>query len=159
MQGTLAQNLMSMPAQGYLRTPPLPAGGLGGLGLLFARWAISQGISRLTLVDVTCNPAHGSAADLQSPDCTTEVVIVTSDVALAEDAAMRTLGRVDGVMHAAGVLRDALLLKQTASSFRDVLAGKVSRGPSKDSNESAAVPLPQYEQTSECTAVLDYRTY
>jgi len=100
-------------------------GGLGGLGLLFARWAVSQDVARLTLVDVTRTPAHGSAADLQSASCATEVVMVSSDVALAEDAAASGAGRVDGVMHAAGVLRDALLLKQTASSFREVLSGKV----------------------------------
>ena len=104
---------------------------MGGLGLLFARWAVSQGVSRLTLVDVTRTPAHGSAADLQSPSCATEVVFLVSDVALSEDAVAGALGRVDGVMHAAGVLRDALLLKQTTSSFREVLAGKVRRGPLK----------------------------
>jgi hypothetical protein len=52
--------------------------------------------------------------------------MLSSDVASAEDAAACGVGRVNGVMHAAGVLRDALLLKQTASSFREVLSGKVS---------------------------------
>ena len=69
-------------------------------------------------------------------------------------------------MHAAGVLRDALLLKQTASSFREVLAGKVCRGHSKAQYSKMAMKInlllfhcQQYEQTSERTAVLVYCTY
>lgn len=66
-------------------------------------------------------------ADLQSNDCPTQVTLVLGDISCAEQTAW--LGRnvkVDGVMHAAGILKDALFLKQTAASFKEVLAGKAS---------------------------------
>lgn len=103
------------------------AGGFGGLGLLFARWAVAEKAAKLTLLDTSARrPAHGSIADLQASGCSTQVAIIAADVAQAEDIQLASLSKVDGVLHAAGVLRDALLSKQTASSFRVVLAGKVS---------------------------------
>ena len=104
------------------------SGGLGGLGLLFARWAIAEDVEKLTLLETSARaPAHGSLADLQGSSCTTEVTVTSADVAQAEGAALASLSKVDGILHAAGVLRDALLTRQTASSFREVLAGKVMR--------------------------------
>lgn len=50
-----------------------------------------------------------------------------ADVSFLEDARLLSQhGKLNGVLHAAGVLRDAVLHKQTAGSFREVLAGKVS---------------------------------
>lgn len=82
-------------------------------------------MSKLTLLDITAEPLHGSLDDFRSTACDTEVVSVAADVARADESAASTLGRVNGVIHAAGVLRDALLLQQSARSFREVLAGKV----------------------------------
>lgn len=97
------------------------AGGLGGLGLLFARWAVSQNAASLTLLDT-------AALSLPRDLCAagTAVTVAASNVALQSTASLLGDAKIDGVLHASGVLRDALLLKQTASNFREVLAGKAS---------------------------------
>ena len=101
------------------------AGGVGGLGLLFARLAVGSQAQRLTLLDVNEAALHNTPADLQSPDCSAEITVTKSDTATKGAADLLGRQRVDGLIHAAGVLRDALILKQTASGFREVLAGKV----------------------------------
>ena len=94
--------------------------------MLFARWATAQNAAKLTLLDVT-TAVNSCPAVFLMPGCDTQITIATADVAMAEAADMAGRERVDGVMHAAGVLRDALLLKQTSASFREVLSGKASR--------------------------------
>ena len=93
--------------------------------MLFARWASAQKAAKLTLLDIT-TAVHGCPADFLMPGCEIQITIATADAATAEAAAVAGRERVDGVMHAAGVLRDALLLKQTSASFREVLSGKAS---------------------------------
>ena len=78
----------------------------------------------MTLVDTNRAPQHDNITDLQS--CESQVTIAMGDVAFSEDARLiSATAKLDGVLHAAGVLRDAVLHKQTATSFREVLAGKV----------------------------------
>ena len=93
--------------------------------MLFARWATAQKSAKLTLLDIAA-AVHSCPADFLMPGCETQITIAAADVAMAEVAAVAGRERVDGVMHAAGVLRDALLLKQTSASFREVLSGKAS---------------------------------
>ena len=88
---------------------------------------LMQGAARLTLMDVISSGQAADSTDLRSPGCTAAVEMLCTDVGSAAGAALlASRGPVDGVLHAAGVLRDALLLKQTAASIRAVLAGKVS---------------------------------
>ena len=101
------------------------SGGVGGLGLLFARLAAASHVRRLILLDINQNFLHSLPADLQSPESVAEVTVKQNDTASKEAAESLGSQRVDGLIHAAGVLRDALFLKQTASSFRAVLSGKV----------------------------------
>lgn len=99
-------------------------GGLGGLGLLFAQWVALQMGQSVQLLDaamhampaVLCQQAH-AVLQICKADCGS-----SEEVAGAKQYGGECIG---GVMHAAGVLQDALLLKQTASSFRAVLSGKV----------------------------------
>lgn len=79
------------------------------------------------MADVHRAPLHGTVSDLQDPTCESEVTFVLADVSYQEDTTLLSInGKLDGVLHAAGVLRDAVLHKQTPKTFREVLAGKVS---------------------------------
>lgn len=103
-------------------------GGMGGLGLLFASYTMLQLISSsIQLVDVAARAlpewlclGTGGAVQVSRADCASHEEV---------HSCRRACGGppVQGVMHAAGVLQDALLLKQTAASFRAVLSGKVGR--------------------------------
>ena len=101
----------------------LITGGLGGLGTLFAQQAVHQGTAKLLLSDTT--PAR--AVPRQLADSWTESCFVSGDISCAANAAelAALAGPVQQVLHAAGVLQDRLLLKQTAASFRAVLSSKV----------------------------------
>ena len=115
-------------------------GGLGGLGLLFADWAGLQGASYVSLLDVALGPLPASIIHPQLPQqqhsfseaaqsCAVSTFLAdsgsTDAMAASTEACMRSQG-VDGVMHAAGVLRDATIANQTPASFRAVLGCKVS---------------------------------
>lgn len=106
------------------------SGGMGGLGLLFARLAVCMQAQQLTLLDVNQKGVHAVPADLQDPTCKLEVTVQLCDSSFREEASLGREQQLSGLIHAAGVLRDALFLKQTAASFREVLAGKVGLKPS-----------------------------
>lgn len=111
---------------------------------------LMQGATRVTLMDVISAGQAADSNDLRSPCCTAAVEMLRADVGSAVGAAiLASKGPVDGVLHAAGVLRDALLLKQTAASFRAVLAGKVCiRGygsmPALAKDQSVFLPSHQH---------------
>lgn len=108
----------------------LITGGLGGLGLAVARWMIAHGARHLALLGRK-GPDEAAAATLaEFQQAGAEVRVFTADVAdanaldraLTEVAA--NLPPVRGVIHAAGVLDDGLLLHQTWAQFDRVLAPK-----------------------------------
>ena len=112
-------------------------GGLGGLGLLFAEWASMQGASHVSLLDVVAAPLPArithtrgldESSDESMPACAISAILADSGsaecMAAAADACMRRWA-VSGVMHAAGMLRDATISNQTPASFRAVLGCKV----------------------------------
>lgn len=93
----------------------LITGGLGGLGLVLARWAAARGASRLVLVGrrPPTDAALASIRELQRDESTVEVraVDVTVEAELAQliteiEASDTPLG---GVIHAAATFDDALL--------------------------------------------------
>jgi len=111
----------------------LISGGAGGLGLLLAeaaaravsspilvlvgRSVLSEGLrSRLSGLE-----ALGARIEYRSLDVSDHVAVsaLVSEVVAAH-------GRLDGVVHAAGVLRDGLVAGKSAADLRAVLAPKVS---------------------------------
>ena len=123
---------MPAPSQGFTSRTGMGqgawiiTGGLGGLGLLFAQWAALQLAARVRLLDVAVRGLPG----FLSQQMGAAIEVVKADCSSRAEAAHgmeggRVYGSIEGLMHAAGVLQDALLLKQTASSFRAVLSGKV----------------------------------
>jgi NAD(P)-dependent dehydrogenase (short-subunit alcohol dehydrogenase family) len=104
----------------------LISGGLGGLGLAVAQWLADNGVERLILA--SRHPADESVRAALGTLRKTgpRVDVVVADIADEEDVrAMLDGVRLSGVIHAAGVLRDAALASQNRSTFEEVLAPKV----------------------------------
>jgi len=101
-------------------------GGLGGLGRLIAE-AVA-GLSGVVLVLSGRGPANGRDAALRERGVTLDYFL--ADVANAEDTQrvvaeiLRRHGRLNGVLHAAGVLRDGLIVNKTAEHASAVFAPK-----------------------------------
>jgi myxalamid-type polyketide synthase MxaB len=110
----------------------LIAGGSSGLGLLTAEWLAENGARDVVLVSrqIADGEIAPSAAELNRLGC--RVSAVRADIADSEAvndlfAALASEGRVvRGVVHAAGVLADGLLMDMEWPRFERVLAPKVS---------------------------------
>jgi NAD(P)-dependent dehydrogenase (short-subunit alcohol dehydrogenase family) len=114
------------PEASYLVT-----GGLGGLGLEVARWLVREGARHVVLLgrSAPSEAVRSRLRELEASGATLQVE--QGDVASPEDVA-RVLGALPpqrplrGVLHAAGVLDDGILLNQDWKRFAAVLAPKVS---------------------------------
>jgi NADPH:quinone reductase-like Zn-dependent oxidoreductase/acyl carrier protein len=121
------ESRVSIRAEGsYLVT-----GGLGGLGLIVARWLAEQGAGQLVLVGragAATAEQQAAVADLTARG--TQVMVARADVAERAQLesilhAVRATGvPLRGIVHAAGLLDDGLLMQQTAARFRTVLRPK-----------------------------------
>ena len=106
----------------------LVTGGLGGLGLTLARWLHDHGAKHLVLTGRSAPKPHAEEvlAELRAAGC--DVVVARGDVGVADDVT-RIVGELTtplrGVFHAAGVLDDAALLRQTPERVRKVANPKV----------------------------------
>lgn len=106
-------------------------GGLGGLGLKLAGWMVARGARHLALVGRS-GPSRSALEVVKGlEDTGAEVRVIAADVSEPEQvervlseiaSAMPTL---KGVVHAAGVLDDALLRQQDFERFARVLAPKL----------------------------------
>ncbi|MBX3711492.1 MAG: SDR family NAD(P)-dependent oxidoreductase [Lysobacter sp.] len=109
----------------------LITGGLGGLGLLFATHLATRHAARLVLTGRSPLDARGEATLQALRDSGGDAVYVQADVAdatraqAAVDAARTRFGRIDGVIHAAGVHRDAFAIHKDRDAIAAVLAAKV----------------------------------
>lgn len=109
----------------------LITGGLGGLGLTIARGLADAGAERLVLVGRSPSDEISQSAVARLEDTGVEVEILAADVTSASDVdrsvALATHGghRLVGVVHAAGVVADALLADLDADVIRRVLAPKI----------------------------------
>jgi len=145
------------PAAGLkARGATLITGGLGGLGLLTAAWlqqsSSSQPGTSLVLLGRNgrsqgSDTAGAAGLTTGGTTCTCLVSMVRCDVAASEEAAAAALAAgqphaVASLLHAGGVLADALLVSQTAASLRTVAAPKVA-GLQRLSDATAEQPLGQ----------------
>ncbi len=137
----------------------LVTGGMGGLGLEVARWMAGQGAGCLLLAGRREPSPEAWRAIAGIEALGARVVTARADVSrrpevealLARVAA--GLPPLRGVLHAAGVLDDGLLLQQTAERFRAVLAPKVE-GARHLHELTAEAPLDFFVLFSSATAVL-----
>ena len=123
-----------MPADASLdaRASYLISGGVGGLGLSVARWMVGRGARHLLLLSRRGAGPEALLALQEMRAAGAEVEVACADVA-DRPQLQAVLGcwreahtPVRGVVHAAGVLQDALLSEQTRESLRAVLAPKVA---------------------------------
>ncbi len=124
------------PASGRALVRPdrtyVVTGGLGALGLVVARWLVAQGARHLVLAG---RGAPGDAARAALAEMEAAGATVRAEAAGVGDRAQarRLVERVEaggppvgGLVHAAGVLDDGVLLRQTPERFASVLRPKVS---------------------------------
>ena len=109
----------------------LIAGGLGGLGLEVARWMVRRGARHLVLLGRRPPGPEEERVIAELRALGAEVRVAQGDVSLGADVE-RVLGEIAGSMpplrgliHAAGVLSDAVLANQSWDRFEAVLAPKV----------------------------------
>lgn len=104
----------------------LIAGGLGDLGLKVAGWLVEQGATHLVLMGRTA-PAAAQATIEKLRQAGVTVHIVPADISNSTELtnALSPYLPVHGVIHAAGVLDDGVLLRQTWERFERVMAPKV----------------------------------
>lgn len=109
----------------------LIAGGLGALGLKVAHWMVEQGARHLVLTGRSGASSATQEAVSQLEQAGAKVLVIKADVSNPEDVA-RVLEEVKasqpplrGIVHAAGVLDDGVLLQQTWDRFAQVMAPKV----------------------------------
>jgi malonyl CoA-acyl carrier protein transacylase len=109
----------------------LITGGLGGLGLVVARWLVERGAKNLVLVGRS-EPSIDVKSQLRELESQgARIVVAKADVADREQMAL-VLGEIEtslaplrGIIHAAGVLDDGIVLQQNWERFARVLNPKV----------------------------------
>ena len=110
----------------------LLTGGLGGLGLVFAEYLAKQFQARLALVNRSAPSAEQAASVQRLEAHGAEVLCLQGDVAVREDVervVAETKARfsaIHGVIHSAGVNRDAFIVKKSREQIEAVLAPKVA---------------------------------
>ncbi|WP_257389603.1 beta-ketoacyl reductase, partial [Tahibacter caeni] len=110
----------------------LITGGAGGLGLIFAEFLARRYAARLLLTGRSAPSAQREAQFDQLRAHGAEVLYVEADVSSAADVqrlvgvCREHFGGINGVIHSAGVLRDAYVRNKTAGDFDAVLAPKVA---------------------------------
>ncbi|NOY17300.1 MAG: SDR family NAD(P)-dependent oxidoreductase [Gammaproteobacteria bacterium] len=110
----------------------LITGGLGGLGLEVAQWMANEGVQQLVLMGRNGPSQHAKdiLKALEDKGCNVlvELVDICDSSALARSLKKiaNTLPPMRGIVHAAGVLDDALLTMQDWERFQRVLKPKVS---------------------------------
>ncbi|WP_088833756.1 SDR family NAD(P)-dependent oxidoreductase [Paenibacillus tyrfis] len=138
----------------------LITGGAGGLGLIVAREIVQQ-VSGTTLY-LTGRSALGAAQqtamqELQATGARIEYkrVDVTdrAQVARLFDAIRADSGKLDGLVHSAGVIRDNFMLKKTEAELAEVLAPKVAGLVNLD-QASGDMPLDFFVTFSSIAGVL-----
>ncbi|HEX7843259.1 MAG TPA: SDR family NAD(P)-dependent oxidoreductase, partial [Kofleriaceae bacterium] len=110
----------------------LITGGLGGLGLAVAGWMVEHGARHLALVGRRGPQAAAVDAIAQLERAGARVLALNADVSQPAEVGQlvanigRELAPLRGVIHAAGVLDDGVLLNQTVERFAAVMAPKVA---------------------------------
>lgn len=109
----------------------LITGGLGTLGLHVARWMVEQGARHLVLTENYRVPNQAIKTLNELEQIGAEVLVAKADVVNQEDISW-VLEHINaswpplrGIVHAAGVLEDGMLLQQTKEQWIQVMAPKV----------------------------------
>lgn len=112
----------------------LITGGLGGLGLHIAHQLVEQGAQYLSLTSrqgAVSPVAQKAVRELEQMGA--KIQVIKADVANPEDMAMalaqtRAVAPLRGVIHAAGIVDDGILLQQSEKRFEQVMLPKIKGG-------------------------------
>jgi NADPH:quinone reductase-like Zn-dependent oxidoreductase/NADP-dependent 3-hydroxy acid dehydrogenase YdfG/acyl carrier protein len=130
------QDALTRPASGgtvaiHSNATYLITGGLGGLGPQIAQWLVQQGARSLVLVGRGNATDEARTAIEQMERVGAQIVVAQADVTRTEQVA-GVLARIDesmpplrGIIHAAGILDDGLLLNLDRERLAAVMAPKV----------------------------------
>jgi acyl transferase domain-containing protein/acyl carrier protein len=117
------------PKAAYLVT-----GALGGLGLRTAEWLVERGAQELYLVGRR-PPSAATRGQIEKFEVAgVRVHIVAADISRTEDIQKLSVlihengSELRGIVHAAGVLDDGVIMQQTPERFATVFAPKVAGG-------------------------------
>ena len=109
----------------------LITGGLGGLGLLVARWMVSKGAKHIVLVGRR-SPDETAQKKIKELETAGASVIVEKADVSDRESMEKVLSNIEhstfplaGIIHSAGTLSDGVIQNQTWSSFEKVMAPKV----------------------------------
>jgi len=109
----------------------LITGGAGGLGSIFAQYLARRVQARLVLSGRSALSSGTEALLRRLESLGAEAIYVPADVGSRADAerlvsvAKTRFGSINGVLHAAGLLRDGFIPKKTISEWRSVLNPKI----------------------------------
>ena len=106
-------------------------GGLGALGILLTQWLISRGVMSIALLGRTATPSEQLLQLIAAEGQLAEVVVYEADASNRGDvegvvAVLAEQKPLLAVLHAGGVLRDAMVSQQTAAAARQVFAPKTA---------------------------------
>lgn len=110
----------------------LLTGGLGGLGLTVADWMVRRGARHLVLMGRSSPSPEARAAVDAMEAAGAQIMIALADVTQEEQVAgvladiKESMPPLRGIIHAAGVLDDGILLQQNQERFARVMAPKVN---------------------------------
>jgi acyl transferase domain-containing protein/NADPH:quinone reductase-like Zn-dependent oxidoreductase/acyl carrier protein len=105
-------------------------GGLGSLGIQLAEWMVSKGARCLVLAGRSQPSAAAEASLTRMRNAGATVSVMQADVSQQHDVQRvldeaRRLGPLSGIVHAAGILHDGVLLNQDLAQFQSVMAAKI----------------------------------
>ena len=109
----------------------LITGGLGGLGFIFSDYLAKNFQTKLVLVGRSAPDARQIENLTRLKGCGAEALVLQADVTKLEDMEMvvreakTRFSAINGIIHAAGVIRDSLILKKTREEMEAVLAPKI----------------------------------
>ncbi len=109
----------------------LITGGLRGLGPVVAEWMAGRGVKHLALMGRKTVSSETQTVIEKLRQTGVNVLVMQGDVSCEEDVEkilaeiQRTMPPLKGVIHSAGTLDDAMLLRQDWSRFETVMAAKV----------------------------------
>ena len=109
----------------------LITGGLGALGLRVAQWMVEQGVQHLVLISRRGASPQAQEAIARLERLGAKVKVAQADVSNSNELlpvfeSVKTMPPLRGVIHAAGVLDDGILVEQNWQRFEQVMAPKVS---------------------------------
>ena len=137
----------------------LITGGLGGLGMLVAEWLAARGAGHIVLASRRDLTPELEQQIQQITQAGAQVSVYQTDISNAQQVAQlfadikAEMPPLRGVIHAAGVLDDGILVEQNAERFRAVFAPKVD-GAWHLHQQTTALPLDFFMLFSSATSLL-----